>query len=410
MRILHINDYAYPIGGAETYLGTLINAQIELGNRVSLLSSDSLGGGTLSRFPDPENTLVQTPIFTQGTSSSFRPLRALFQLYNTSALRAAKQVVDNFRPDIVHVHMYLGQLSPSVLNPFLNAGIPIIHTSHTYRSVCPKGDRMLIDHGFCRLPVGRACIRNCSKASYLHMQLRERLHPRPQTVFAKVIAPGATMAETLEREGFSDVVLLPYGSTFPVLDQPRTVPAKPVVLYVGRMSRNKGVDILIRAFRKIADAIPDASLRLAGGGPEQKSLEQLAKHLLPANSYEFLGLLNADQVKTEQQSSRIQCIPSVWPDNSPLVVYEALSSGVPLVASAVGGIPDLVHSGKEGVLVPPGNANALAQAAIRLLADDTQWRRMMRASLKRGRDLGMSTHAERIDEIYQDCLQKKRDS
>lgn len=408
MNILHINDYVYPIGGAETYLRALIEAQQKRGHKVSLLTSNSLGGGTLSKYPDPTNKLVSSPVVARGTTSSSRPLRALLQIYNRNAFNVATQAVDHFKPDIVHVHMYLGQLSPAVLTPFIKEKIPVVHTSHTYRSVCPKGDRMLTDNSFCRYPVGRACIRNCSAISLAHMKFREWLNPLPQNVFAKVIAPGSTMAEILKQEGFNNVISLPYGSTFPVLERTRKVPDKPIVLYVGRLSANKGVEDLIKAFATIIRILPASSLVLAGDGPEREKLAGQAKNSLPAGSYEFLGLVDANRVKALQQISRIQCIPSVWPDNSPLVVYEALSSGIPLVASAVGGIPDLVRSGNEGLLVPPGNSDAIAQSAISLLTNDSKWTEMMQASLIRARDFGMPRHAGLIDDIYKECLEHAR--
>jgi glycosyltransferase involved in cell wall biosynthesis len=410
VRILHINDYAYPIGGAESYLRELIKAQQKRGHKVSLLTSNSLGGGTLTKYPDPTNKLVSSPVVARGTTSSSRPLRALLQIYNRNAFNVATQAVDHFKPDIVHVHMYLGQLSPAVLTPFIKEKIPVVHTSHTYRSVCPKGDRMITEGSFCRYPVGLACIRNCSAISFIHMRLRERLNPLPQNVFSKVIAPGSTMAEILKQEGFNNVVSLPYGSTFPVLKKARTVPEKPIVLYVGRLSTNKGVEDLIKAFAKIIRILPASSLVLAGDGPEREKLVRLAQNSLPANSYEFKGLIDAEQVRVLQQISRIQCIPSVWPDNSPLVVYESLSSGIPLVASAVGGIPDLVRSGNEGLLVPPGDSDAIAQSAISLLTDDSKWKDMMQASLIRARDFSMPRHAGLIDDIYQECLEQARSS
>ena len=200
MRILHLNDYALPLGGAETYLAALICAQRQVGHEVGLMASDSRGGGTLASFPK-ESRPYEIPAYSAfGTTSSWQALRATRQMYNASALKCARTAAHGFAPDLVHTHMYLGQLSPAALEPFLTAGIPIIHTSHTYKVACPIGTRMLPDGRYCTFHVGVACIKNCSLVSLVHMKMREICYTAPQKAFKLVIAPGSTMAEVLRLE------------------------------------------------------------------------------------------------------------------------------------------------------------------------------------------------------------------
>ena len=157
MRILHLNDYALPMGGPETYLAALIDAQKAVGHEVALLATDSRGGGTLATFPSDAEPFVQPYGLAKGTTSSSKFLRALRQLYSPSARLTAAAVLRGFRPELVHVHMYLGQLSTAVMAPFRKARIPLVHTSHTYKIACPESTRMLPDGRYCRYPVGRAC-------------------------------------------------------------------------------------------------------------------------------------------------------------------------------------------------------------------------------------------------------------
>lgn len=403
MRILHLNDYALPIGGAETYLAALIASQQKHGLDAALLATDSRGGGTLAVAPLDMEPFAWPLHWVRGTSSSTKLFRAARQLHNGNAAYCAEESLREFKPDIVHAHMYLGQLSPAVLEPFIKAQVPLIHTSHTYRIACPKGDRLLPSGENCRFRVGWVCAKHCSLAALAHMKLRESLHRAPQDVFKIVLAPGSAMAEVLKLEGFPDVRTLPYGSTFPISDG-RQLVAEPRVLYVGRISESKGVFVLLEAFETVRKAVPNAELLYVGDGPAKRALMEQADRAFPPGACRFHGFAGADEILSFQDGSRVQVIPSLWPDNSPLVVYESLSRGIPVVASRTGGIPDLVQPEKEGILVAPGDGEALSDAIIRLLTDDALCERVSSAQLDRARSLTMDNHVSQLNQIYQEVL------
>jgi glycosyltransferase involved in cell wall biosynthesis len=399
MRILHVNDYAYALGGAESYLGALVRAQRDSGHEAELLASDSRGGGTLA-LADASARFMGRPRFeARGISLSSRLWRAAVQMWNPSAGRAAARALREYRPDLVHVHTYLSQLSPAVLRPFFDAGVPLLHTSHTYRIACPKGDRMLRSGVPCTHRVGLICASECSAASLLHMRVRHALYHRPQAVFADVIAPSSAMAEILRLEGFTSVRVLPYGIARVRNAAPRR-PHNQRVLYAGRLSPPKGVAVLIEAMRIVQSRFPSAELRIAGEGPARAGLERLAGARLREGSCVFEGYLDADALATLRDGCLMQCVPSLWPDVSPLVIYEALAAGAPLVASAIGGIPDLVREGHEALLVPPGSAQSLADAIMRLLSDTSLCERMSGAALQRAVALSMDNHVAAVGRVY----------
>jgi glycosyltransferase involved in cell wall biosynthesis len=406
VRILHINDYACLIGGAETYLAALMSAQRENGDIVALLASDSRGGGTFEIYPEERGYFDSQLFLAHGTSSSNQAVRAGLQLINISAYRAAQKAIKEFRPEIVHVHMYLGQLSPMVLRPFIDLAIPLVHTSHAYRIVCPKGDRLLPGNVFCEKPVSLGCIRTCYPVSYVHMKSRELLHQKPQEVFQLVISPGSIMKRILEMEGFPRVIHLPHGSNFKMREFIADRNHAMDVLYVGRLAFNKGVDNLITAFKQVRRKFPHVRLRIAGDGPARASLEKMASDSLPEASYEFLGAVDSQRVMDLQDHARLQCVPSVCPENSPIVIYEALTAGVPVVASNIGGIPDLVRNGKDGILITPGNTNELA-AAIEALFDDQACISFAQAAYDRAKDFSMDKHITALQKLYRDASQSK---
>lgn len=142
--------------------------------------------------------------------------------------------------------------------------------------------------------------------------------------------------------------------------------ATPSVLYVGRLSPEKGVDVLLRAWALVLQAHPTAHLRLVGDGPERGALEALAARLGLAEGVSFAGAVRQGLVD-EYQRATIFVLPS-HREGVSIALLEAMACGLPVVATAVGGTPEVVHEGVQGLLVPPGDPAALAGALRRCLA------------------------------------------
>ena len=399
MRILHVNDYAYPMGGAETYIQALMAAQAEAGHEVALMATDSRGGGTLESLAENLKPMPHLRWHARGSSSNSRAIRAAVQVYNSSAKALARVADAEFAPDAVHVHMFLGQLSPAVLSPFIRSGRRLIHTAHTYKIACPKGTRQLPDGSLCQLPSGVACARHCSPAYFVQLGLWRLLHPSLKTCFDSVIAPSAAMAAALRQDGVQSVQVLPYGSTFPILSR-SALPMAPAILYVGRITASKGVHVLLEAFEEVLARVPAARLTFAGAGPDEARLRANIEGRSLRGRAEMTGRVPADAIQELQNRHRVQCIPSLWPDNSPLVIYECLSRGVPMVATHTGGIPELVRDGVEGLLVPPNDPSALAEALIRILTDEEFCKGAAAASGRRAAQFRMEDHVLQLEAIY----------
>lgn len=140
------------------------------------------------------------------------------------------------------------------------------------------------------------------------------------------------------------------------------------LLCAGRLYPTKGQDVLLRALALLKPRFPDCRVRFVGEGPDRLRYEALARELGVEGNCEFVGELPADQVTTLMASAAATVVPSRI-DNCPLVIIESLAVGTPVVASAVGGIVELVRDGREGFLVPSGDPVALA-GRLRMLLDD----------------------------------------
>ncbi len=152
-------------------------------------------------------------------------------------------------------------------------------------------------------------------------------------------------------------------------------PALHYVLYVGRLSKLKGVHVLIEAFQSILARLPNTRLIITGssffGGATRTAYEQTLVELASpvADSIVFTGYLPHEKLKYLYSAVDVVCVPSVWQDPCPLVVLEAMGSGTCLVASRVGGVPEMATDGETAVLVPPANVKALSDAVCSVLND-----------------------------------------
>jgi glycogen(starch) synthase len=146
-----------------------------------------------------------------------------------------------------------------------------------------------------------------------------------------------------------------------------TVPAHFVC--AGRVVRDKGFDIAIRALAMIRERGMDARLTIAGNGPERKPLEQLSDALGVTKAVTFAGWVMPEDVSRLMQSATAILMPSRWREPFGLVALQAMQSATPVIASAIGGLPEVVEHGVSGLLVPPEDANALTDALGSMLAD-----------------------------------------
>jgi glycosyltransferase involved in cell wall biosynthesis len=157
-----------------------------------------------------------------------------------------------------------------------------------------------------------------------------------------------------------------------------TVPEEGRVVWVGRFSRLKGIDVLLRAWPRVRREVPRAHLRLVGAPGDPHYTAEL-QPLVRQAGVEVIGPMHGQALRAEYASAVALVLPSLQ-ENAPLVVGEAMAVGRAVVATRVGGTADMVQDGETGWLCEPGDVNCLADCLIRLLRDSDQQRRMGRAA------------------------------
>lgn len=178
-----------------------------------------------------------------------------------------------------------------------------------------------------------------------------------------------------------------------------------VLCFVGRLWRQKGLDVLIRAFAKVIEKEPQCRLLLVGEGPEEESLRTLARDCGLSQQVVFAG--NRDDARCVMGLAQVFVLPSRW-ESAPYALLEAMASGVPIVATRVGGVAEMLDEGRCGRLVAPDSPDELAQAILTALTQPAQSAAMAEAARERVRKLyRLSDSITQTANIYRELADRK---
>lgn len=279
------------------------------------------------------------------------------------------RVFERHRPDVVHLHNAYPALGPAVHLAARRHRVPLVMTVHNYRLRCPNG-LMFTEGRPCTRCLGgntaHAVVHHCfpsrtQAAGYATALWLHRFVLRLERDVALFLAPSEFVAATLTGWGvprervrvvrnFTDV-------------GPGASGAEPRYgLYLGRLTPEKGVDVLLRA----AAAAGDPELRVAGEGPDEPRLRAEAARLGLTRTA-FLGKVRRDEVPALLSGARYLALPSIWEENAPLAALEAMAAGCPLLVSDKGGLPELAAGG-AGIVCPAGDVTSFAAGIERLSA------------------------------------------
>lgn len=266
-------------------------------------------------------------------------------------------LVSRFKPDVIHVHNTFPLISPSLYWAADKHGIPVVQTLHNFRLFC-LGALFLRNNAVCEDCIGRlpwrgivhGCYRDSSAQSAVlaGMLALHRSLGTWKTKITRYIALNEFCRNKFVEGGLpaERLVVKPNFVDFlPPPEQPRSG-----FLFVGRLSLEKGIATLAHGARQV----PTCNFRIAGTGPEADQLGVL-------DNVALLGALPGDQVQLAMQQASALVLPSICYENFPRTLVEAFASGLPVIASRIGALADLVEDGRTGLLFAPGDAADLAE-------------------------------------------------
>ncbi|MCK4830518.1 glycosyltransferase family 4 protein, partial [bacterium] len=219
-----------------------------------------------------------------------------------------------------------------------------------------------------------------------------------------IIVPGVSIKNLISNNTSSKIYVVPHGIEYDKIQeiQPH-LNDEPDTFYIGNLVKGKGVDTLLKAISEVLKSIPDLRVCIAGAGPEEGIFKTIVKKLNLGGHVKFFGFISENEKYQYYKASKIVVIPSRW-DVSPITLYEAMASGKPVVASNIGGIPDLIDDGKTGFLFDPENVEDLSKKIIRLLTDEELRVVMGRAAREKARQYDWSNIADSTVEIYKEVI------
>ena len=291
--------------------------------------------------------------------------------------RELHELIARKRPQVAHFHNTFPLVSASGYTACATAGVPIVQTVHNYRAVCASANHFRSGAVCEACTAGRpwaavryGCYRNSRAASFaVARMIRANARPRSPresigrylalTHFAarRLIEAGVPATRIVVKPNFVDLSRLPQG----LAGAPEG--ASPYAVFSGRLSAEKGVETLIRAWAGVSGL----SLKILGDGPERARLEARARaEGLPV---EFLGMRPREEALQIVARARCQIVPSEWFEGMPMVALEAWALGVPLIAAKIGGLEEMLGEAERGLAFAPGDARALAACVARLQGD-----------------------------------------
>ncbi|HLV58557.1 MAG TPA: glycosyltransferase [Natronosporangium sp.] len=296
-----------------------------------------------------------------------RVLLPLSPLWNPGTQRALAQLLREHRPDVLHLHNPYPLLSPAVVRTAHRYGVPVVHTAHNYRQVCPNGvyfrdGRICHDCRGRRLAVP-AVVHRCYRGSAAQsavMAVTLAAHRGTWRSVDRFLAPTAAIAAHLRGYGIPAERIVVKPNALPDPGPPDPLPPDGDLLFLGRLSAEKGVELLLDAWRRHPEGAL-GRLRVAGDGPLRPLVERAAR---ARTDVTYAGRLDPDAARAALAASAAVVVPSTCEDVLPTVVIEALAAGRPVLGTALGGIPYLV--GDAGWVVEPTVAAvAAALPAVR---------------------------------------------
>jgi glycosyltransferase involved in cell wall biosynthesis len=285
--------------------------------------------------------------------------------------RRMKYALDNFRPEIVHVHNWFPMLSPSIILEADASGVPVVQTLHNYRMLCANA--LLYRDGLvCTDCIGKllpidGIVHGCYRGSRLGSAIVTSAYAfhrlaRTWDGVDLFVAVSAFQREILVRGGLpaEKLVVKP---NFVASDNWRAERNKDdFALFAGRLSLEKGIGTLLSAWNTGKIAL---RLKIIGDGPMAAEVRACAAR---STGIEYMGLQPSEAVYLEMAKARFLVFPSEWFETFGRTVIEAFSQGTPVLAADLGAARELVEEGVTGFLYQAGNADALAAGAQRFTA------------------------------------------
>ncbi len=292
--------------------------------------------------------------------------------------------IREIKPDVVHINSHLFFCSYQATHASRSFGIPAVLTVHGF--VASRGAfYSQLQQVYIRL-FGKSIFKNSTRIICLNS------------------SDAANVAKTVG--SYARVSVVPNGADTDLFKPATSKPSKTIV-WVGRLVPEKGLTYLLDAMKKVVASHPDAKLLLVGDGNKKQQLENLARRDGLDSKISFLGSLDRAAVARILSAGDVFAFPSLR-EGMPLALLEAMASGLPVVSSNISGVNGLVTDGVDGILVPPKDSEALANALLMLLSDESLRKKLGQNARKSAEEHSLDKAILKTEAVYAEALAMRR--
>ena len=401
MKILMVNKFLFPKGGAETYMFELAKCLEKNGNELQFFGMDNSERCVSNRLG-----LYVDEIDYKNISALKKFAAPLKTIYSKEAAKKIGMVLDDFKPDIVHLNNINFQLTPSIIYAAKKRNIPVVQTVHDVQIACPN-HRMYIEEkeqvceecvksGYTKC-IKNKCVQGSAAKSAIAAAESIYYHRRnTYNLVDRYICPSEFMARQIKAGGVEEkriTVLHNYSPS--IAEIPENFNDGKYIIYFGRVSIEKGLKLLL----DVMSELKDVKLYVAGTGPLEEELK--ARQL---ENVSFLGFKSGTELYSLIAGAIASVYPSQWYENCPMSVIESIKLGTPVITCDIGGTKELIENGKNGLIYKADNKEELKKAIETLYNSDSLAEEMSRYCLEHGSTDSLEKYAEKIEKIYKEII------
>jgi glycosyltransferase involved in cell wall biosynthesis len=406
MKILYVNNFFTEYGGAEK---TMYNESLLLEDKdvkTFFFATD--------KQPYLKKNYLYSKYFPQFINYKKFGIFNLFKLfYNIEAQKKLNKLLIQIKPDLVRCCNVYYQLTPSILKVCKQNKIPVVMSIHDCRLFCPSGNLMIKNNEYCKdlLCMNKSpmyCMKNlCKNNKFVPSSIvtLEYMFNKFFRLYENVdfyICQSQAMLELAAKSGISrnKIFLLNTFLSDNYFEQPAVYEKNSYFLYIGRISAEKGVDILINAMKNI----PEIPIHIVGTGPDENYYKNLAKKY-NLHNIKFMGYKSGHDLEEEYKNCIATVLPCNWFENFPRSVLESFAYGKPSIASRIGGIPEIIDEEINGFTFEVGNTELLTMYMKKLFYDKKLSVKMgQNARLKAETQYNSKVYLEKIFNIYNSII------
>jgi len=401
MKILEINKFNYVQGGADKHFLDVVSLLKSKGHSVAVFAMES----PRNEFSPWKKYFVSYVGYGKDDTLGQKIKGALRMFYSIEAKRKIKRLLDDFQPDVVHIHNIYHQISPSILGEIKKRKIPIVMSVHDYKLICP--DHALLCHGVSWENFGtnryynfikQKCFKNSFWKSLL-VVLEFRFHQFFHSYDKNIdlyLAPSEFTKNKLIAGGVKKdkIKVLPLFVRENDLDEIAKIEIKEkYAIHFGRLSREKGIDQMVEIFKEL----PDINLYLAGNLEGNFTLPEV-------KNIKHNGFLSAKESSSYIKNSLMVVSTSRLPETFGLIALEAIKNGKPFVGFDSGAFGEIIENNKQGYLCQ--SEDEMKERIRQLVTDEGLRILFSRQALEKAKNFDSERYYGKIMKDFQELLLK----